>query len=162
MTPVCCWRGCLACGVAPLVDLNAPADSPESANALLRTIVRLSVASASPFPKNQETKCRPLPADVLGAATLSLFRFDGTYDGAWQVAWHGCELFLGHGSRPGHECWGLLRFPHVGPAKKIYFAERALGRVRFPMSSWEEEIYTMVGGLAVFAVFCIAALLWLG
>jgi hypothetical protein len=30
------------------------------------------------------------------------------------------------------------------------------------MSSWEEEIYTMVGRLAVFAVFCIAALLWLG
>ena len=30
------------------------------------------------------------------------------------------------------------------------------------MSSGEEEIYTMVSGLAVFAVFCIAALLWLG
>jgi hypothetical protein len=31
-----------------------------------------------------------------------------------------------------------------------------------PFKSREEEIYTMVSGLAVFAVFCIAALLWLG
>ena len=29
------------------------------------------------------------------------------------------------------------------------------------MSSWDEEMFTMMGGLAVFAVFCIGALLWL-
>jgi len=29
------------------------------------------------------------------------------------------------------------------------------------MSSWDEEMFTMMGGLAVFAVFCITALLWL-
>jgi hypothetical protein len=29
------------------------------------------------------------------------------------------------------------------------------------MSSWDEEMFTIVGGLAAFAVFCIAALLWL-
>jgi hypothetical protein len=29
------------------------------------------------------------------------------------------------------------------------------------MSSWDEEMFTMVGGLATFALFCIAALLWL-
>jgi hypothetical protein len=29
------------------------------------------------------------------------------------------------------------------------------------MSSWDEEMFTMVGGLAAFAVFCIAALFWL-
>ena len=57
---------------------------------------------------------------------------------------------------------GLARFPHCEPAKKAYLSERASGRVRGPMSSGEEEIYTMVSGLAVFAVFCIAALLWLG
>jgi hypothetical protein len=53
-------------------------------------------------------------------------------------------------------------FPTVGPAKMAYLAERASGCVRCPVSSWEEEIYTMVGGLAVFAVFCVAAWLWLG
>jgi hypothetical protein len=57
---------------------------------------------------------------------------------------------------------GTTPFSPRRPGEKIYFAERALERVRFPMSSGEEEIYTMVGGLAVFAVFCIAALLWLG
>jgi hypothetical protein len=30
------------------------------------------------------------------------------------------------------------------------------------MSNLDEEMVTMVGGLAAFAVFCIAALLWLG
>jgi len=29
------------------------------------------------------------------------------------------------------------------------------------MSSWDEEMFTMMGGFAAFAVFCIAALLWL-
>jgi hypothetical protein len=29
------------------------------------------------------------------------------------------------------------------------------------MSSLDEEFVTMIGGLAAFAVFCIAALLWL-
>jgi hypothetical protein len=28
------------------------------------------------------------------------------------------------------------------------------------MSSWDEEMFTMMGGLAAFAVFCIA-LLWM-
>ena len=29
------------------------------------------------------------------------------------------------------------------------------------MSSWDEEMFTMMGGFAAFAVLCIAALLWL-
>jgi hypothetical protein len=29
------------------------------------------------------------------------------------------------------------------------------------MSSWDEEMFTMMGGLAVIAIFCIAGLLWL-
>jgi hypothetical protein len=29
------------------------------------------------------------------------------------------------------------------------------------MSSWDEEMFTMMSGLAAVAVFCIAALLWL-
>ena len=29
------------------------------------------------------------------------------------------------------------------------------------MASWDEEMFTMMGGLAVIAVFCIAGLLWL-
>jgi hypothetical protein len=69
---------------------------------------------------------------------------------------------FGHGSRPGVKAGDYSVFPTVSPAKKAYFAERAVGCVRCPMSSWEEEIYTMVSGLAVFAVFCVAALLWLG
>jgi hypothetical protein len=30
------------------------------------------------------------------------------------------------------------------------------------MSSFDEEMFTLLGGLAVFAIFCIASLLWLG
>ena len=30
------------------------------------------------------------------------------------------------------------------------------------MASWDEEMFTMMGGLAVIAVFGIAGLLWLG
>jgi hypothetical protein len=29
------------------------------------------------------------------------------------------------------------------------------------MSRFDEEMFTMIGGLAVFAIFCIASLLWL-
>jgi hypothetical protein len=29
------------------------------------------------------------------------------------------------------------------------------------MSSWDEEMFTMMGGIAAVAVFCITALLWL-
>jgi len=29
------------------------------------------------------------------------------------------------------------------------------------MSSWDEEMFTMMGGLVAIAVFCIATLLWL-
>jgi hypothetical protein len=29
------------------------------------------------------------------------------------------------------------------------------------MSSWDEEMFTMMGGFAAFAVLCIATLLWL-
>jgi hypothetical protein len=29
------------------------------------------------------------------------------------------------------------------------------------MSGFDEEMFTMIGGLAVFAIFCIASLLWL-
>jgi len=41
--------------------------------------------------------------------------------------------------------------------KMTYVAERASG------AAWGdlEEMFTMMGGLAVFAVFCIAVLLWL-
>jgi hypothetical protein len=30
------------------------------------------------------------------------------------------------------------------------------------MSSFDEEVVTMIGGLAAFAAFCVAVLLWLG
>jgi hypothetical protein len=29
------------------------------------------------------------------------------------------------------------------------------------MASWDEEMFTMMGGLAAFAVLCIVTLLWL-
>jgi hypothetical protein len=29
------------------------------------------------------------------------------------------------------------------------------------MASWDEEMFTMMGGFAAFAVLCVAALLWL-
>ena len=53
-------------------------------------------------------------------------------------------------------------FPTARPVKKAYLTERAAGGVwGCSMSSWDEEMFTMMGGLAVFAVFCIGALLWL-
>ena len=36
------------------------------------------------------------------------------------------------------------------------------GDWEYPMSSLDEELVTMIGGLAAFAAFCVAALLWLG
>jgi len=51
-------------------------------------------------------------------------------------------------------------FAAVGWAKKTYLAERAAGCARCLMSDGEEML-SMVSGLAVFAAFCIAALLWL-
>ena len=40
---------------------------------------------------------------------------------------------------------------------------RASGRVYggCSMSSWDEEMFTMMGGFAAFAILCIATLLWL-
>jgi hypothetical protein len=29
------------------------------------------------------------------------------------------------------------------------------------MSNWDEEMFTMMGGFAAFAVLCVATLLWL-
>ena len=46
--------------------------------------------------------------------------------------------------------------------KKAYLADWAAGLPGgCSMSSWDEEMLTMMGGLAAVAVFCIAALLWL-
>jgi hypothetical protein len=53
-------------------------------------------------------------------------------------------------------------FPTVGPTKIAYVAGRAAASVRCPMSGFDEELFNMLGGLVVFAVFCIAALLVLG
>ena len=52
-------------------------------------------------------------------------------------------------------------FPTVSPAKKSYLAERVAGR-EVPVSKRGEAMFTMISGLAVFAAFCVAALLWLG
>ena len=45
--------------------------------------------------------------------------------------------------------------------KKATFPTGRQGCVGGSMSSWDEEMFTMMGGFAAFAVLCIAALLWL-
>ena len=56
---------------------------------------------------------------------------------------------------------GLLRFPRRQLDKKGLACQTGVGGTGgCPMSSWDEEMFTMMGGLAAFAVFCIA-LLWM-
>jgi hypothetical protein len=54
--------------------------------------------------------------------------------------------------------------PRRTSLKKTYLARRARGgrRVRCSMSGDGEDTFAMISGVAVFAAFCIAALLWLG
>jgi len=63
-------------------------------------------------------------------------------------------------NRGGKHCG---RSKCVGSTVKMpYLVERAARACGWSsMSSWDEEMFTMMGGLAVFAVFCIGALLWL-
>jgi len=57
---------------------------------------------------------------------------------------------------------GLLRFPRRQPGENGLTCQAGpRGPRRSPMSSWDEEMVTMMGGLAAVAVFCIATLLWL-
>jgi hypothetical protein len=51
-------------------------------------------------------------------------------------------------------------FPTINPTRKGYANQRP-GKWGCPMSSLDEEFVTMIGGLAAFAAFCIAALLLL-
>ena len=53
-------------------------------------------------------------------------------------------------------------FPTISPTRKGYASQRPGGVGGCPMSSLDEEFITMIGGLAAFAAFCVAALLWLG
>ena len=50
-------------------------------------------------------------------------------------------------------------FPTICPGKRPYLSEWAAEVHEVPMSSWDEEILSMMGALAVFGAFCITALL---
>ena len=58
------------------------------------------------------------------------------------------------------QCPGSIHYSVFG--KKAYLADWAAGtRGGCSMSSWDEEMFTMMGGFAAFAILCIATLLWL-
>ena len=60
----------------------------------------------------------------------------------------------------GPQCPGSIHYSVCG--EKAYLADWVAGkRGGCSMSSWDEEMFTMMSGLAAVAVFCIAALLWL-
>ena len=47
-------------------------------------------------------------------------------------------------------------------SEKAYLTDCAAGtRGGCSMASWDEEMFTMMGGFAAYAVLCVAALLWL-
>ena len=59
------------------------------------------------------------------------------------------------------QCPGSIHYSVCGE-KGAYLADWAAGLPGgCSMSSWDEEMFTMMGGLAAVAVFCIATLLWL-
>ena len=58
------------------------------------------------------------------------------------------------------QCPGPIHYSVYG--EKSDLSDWAAGmRGGCSMSSWDEEMFTMMGGFAAFAVLCIATLLWL-